>query len=112
MTRARLPLAPGHVRRLSPTVCAVEPFPGSSDDDRTQLQWLARAYARRVPFGGDWPVQRWAQEIGFHDGDHAGRVWLLAYARRFGVCIRYGNPHNAGDGSAEDPRAAIPKTMH
>ena len=83
--RARLPLAPGHVRRLSPTVCAVAPFPGSSDDDRTQLQWLARAYARRVPFGGDWPVQRWAQEIGFHDGDHAGRVWLLAYARRFGA---------------------------
>ena len=81
--RARLPLAPGHVRRLSPTVCAVAPFPGSSDDDRTQLQWLARAYARRVPFGGDWPVQHWAQEIGFHDGDHAGRVWLLAYARRF-----------------------------
>ena len=85
MTRARLPLAPGHVRRLSPTVCAVEPFPGSSDDDRTQLQWLARAYARRVPFGDDWPVQHWAQEIGFHDGDHAGRVWLLAYARRFGA---------------------------
>ena len=83
--RARLPLAPGHVRRLSPTVCAVEPFPGSSDDDRTQLQWLARAYARRVPFGGDWPVQHWAQEIGFHDGDHAGRVWLLAYVRRFGA---------------------------
>ena len=81
--RARLPLAPGHVRRLSPTVCAVAPFPGSSDDDRTQLQWLAKAYARRVPFGGDWPMQRWAQEIGFHDGDHAGRVWLLAYARRF-----------------------------
>ena len=81
--RVRLPLAPGHVRRLSPTVCVVEPFPGSSDDDRMQLQWLARAYARRVPFGGDWPVQRWAQEIGFHDGDHAGRVWLLAYARRF-----------------------------
>ena len=85
MTRARLPLAPGHVRRLSPTVCAVAPFPGSSDDDRTQLQWLAKAYARRVPFGGDWPMQRWAQEIGFHDGDHAGRVWLLAYARRFGA---------------------------
>lgn len=83
--RARLPLAPGHVRRLSPTVCAVAPFPGSSDDDRTQLQWLAKAYARRVPFGGDWPMQRWAQEIGFHDGDHAGRVWLLAYARRFGA---------------------------
>ena len=83
--RARLPLAPGHVRRLSPTVCAVAPFPGSSDDDRTQLQWLAEAYARRVPFGGDWPMQRWAQEIGFHDGDHAGRVWLLAYARRFGA---------------------------
>ena len=83
--RARLPLAPGHVRRLSPTVCAVAPFPGSSDDDRTQLQWLAKAYARRVPFGGDWPMQRWAQEIGFHDGDHAGRVWLLAYVRRFGA---------------------------
>ena len=83
MTQARAPLAAGHVRRLSPTVCAVEPYPGSTDDDRVQLQWLARAYARRVPFGGDWPVQQWAQEIGFHDGDHVGRVWLLAYTRRF-----------------------------
>ena len=96
--RVRLPLAPGHVRRLSPTVCAVEPFPGSSDDDRTQLQGLARAYARRVPFGADWPVQRWAQEIAFHDGDHAGRVWLLAYARRFG----------AGDSAKKLPYTPLP----
>lgn len=96
--RACLPLAPGHVRRLSPTVCAVEPFPGSSDDDRTQLQWLARAYARRVPFGDDWPVQHWAQEIGFHDGDHASRVWLLAYARRFG----------AADSAKKLPYTALP----
>ena len=57
MTQARTPLAAGHVRRMSPTVCTVEPFPGSTDDDRAQLQWLARSYARRVPFGGDWPVQ-------------------------------------------------------
>lgn len=76
-------LAPGQVRRVSPTVCRVEPFAGSSADDIEQLRWVARTYARRVPFGCDWSLDRWGQEILFVDGDVACQVWLLAYMRRF-----------------------------
>jgi len=79
----RAALVPGQVRRVSPTVCRVEPFAGSSADDIEQLRWVARTYARRVPFGCDWSLDRWGQEILFADGDVACRVWLLAYVRRF-----------------------------
>lgn len=82
MKRGRIPLAPGHVRRLSPTVCVAEPFADSAPDDIAQLQWLAKAYATRVPYGCDWPFERWAQDIGFLDGDLAALLWIRGYERK------------------------------
>lgn len=82
MRRGRAPLAPGHVRRLSPTVWVAEPFAGSTDDDIAQLQWLAKIYAKRAPYGCDWPLGRWAEDIGFLDGDHAAMLWIRVYERR------------------------------
>jgi hypothetical protein len=82
MKRGRAPLAAGHVRRLWPTACVAEPFSGSTADDIAQLQWLAKTYARCVPHGCDWPLERWAQDIGFLDGDHAAMLWIRAYERR------------------------------
>ncbi|KAB8198725.1 hypothetical protein FKV24_000735 [Lysobacter maris] len=48
-----------------------------------QLRFLAGQYARQVPFGLDWPVNFWADRIGFDAGDHAARCWLDGYFQRF-----------------------------
>lgn len=82
MTCQRAPLMPGHVRRLSPTVCLVEPLVGSTDDDIEQLRWLGKTYTARVPFATDWSLDRWAQAFGYLDGDVAAMVWVRAYERR------------------------------
>ena len=112
MSRPRTVLAPGYVRRLSPTVCVVEQFAGSSDDDRAQLDWLARVYARRMPFGRDWSLERWSQEIAYVDGDHACRAWLLNYVRRLGGHAGRVDLRVSGHGSADGPRVAMSWTLH
>lgn len=73
------PISPGYVRRTSPTSCSVMPFTGSTVEDMEQLRHLARAYARQVPFGLDWPVNFWADKIGWETEDQAARVWLNHY---------------------------------
>ncbi|EMR0512927.1 hypothetical protein RY963_000931 [Stenotrophomonas maltophilia] len=59
------------------------PFTGSTAADMEQLRFLAQQYARQVPFGLDWPVNFWADRIGFDTGDHAARCWLDGYFQRF-----------------------------
>ena len=56
MRHRKGPIAPGYVRRISPTACSVMPFTGSTVDDMSQLRLLAQQYAKQVPFGLDWPV--------------------------------------------------------
>lgn len=82
MTRVRVALACGRVRRVSPGTCVIEPFAGSSADEVEQLRWLAKTHAAKVPFGCGWPLESWARNIGFEAGDVAAMVWLLAYVRR------------------------------
>ena len=82
MRRGRAPLVPGYVRRLSPTVCTAEPFAGSTADDIAQLQWLTKTYGKSAPYGCDWPLERWAHDIGFIDGDHVAMLWIQVYKRR------------------------------
>ena len=48
MRNRRGPIAPGYVRRISPTACSVMPFTGSTVDDMSQLRLLAKQYARLV----------------------------------------------------------------
>ena len=83
MRHRKGPVSPGYVRRTSPTACSVMPFTGSTTADMEQLRFLARKYAQQVPFGLDWPVNFWAERIGFDAGDHAARCWLDCYFQRF-----------------------------
>ena len=83
MRHRKGPISPGYVRRTSPTACSVMPFTGSTTADMEQLRFLARQYAQQVPFGLDWPVNFWADRIGFDAGDHAARCWLDGYFQRF-----------------------------
>lgn len=83
MRHRKGPISPGYVRRTSPTACSVMPFTGSTAADMEQLRFLAQQYARQVPFGSDWPVNFWADRIGFDAGDHAARCWLDGYIQRF-----------------------------
>lgn len=89
--RPQGPISPGYVRRTSPTACSVMPFSGSSTDDMEQLRWLARQYARNVPFGLDWPLNFWADRIGFDAEDHAARCWLAAYHNKHAQSAQAGN---------------------
>lgn len=82
MRRRTGPITPGHVRRTSPTACSVMPFPGSSVDELEQLRWLAQHYAAQVPYGTDWPLNFWSQQIAFEAADHAAHCWLTAYFNR------------------------------
>lgn len=82
MRRRTGPISPGYVRRTSPTACSVMPFTGSSIEDMEQLRHLAKQYARQVPYGLDWPVNFWADKIGWETEDQAARVWLNAYFSR------------------------------
>lgn len=82
MRRRTGPITPGYVRRISPTAVSVMPFTGSSVDDMEQLRWLAKQYAKQVPFGLDWPMNFWADRIAFDAGDHAARCWLDGYFQR------------------------------
>ena len=79
MKHRKGPIAPGYVRRISPTACSVMPFTGSTVDDMSQLRLLAQQYAKQVPFGLDWPVNFWADKIGWETEDQAARVWLNHY---------------------------------
>lgn len=83
MRHRKGPISPGYVRRTSPTACSVMPFTGSTAADMEQLRFLARQYARQVPFGLDWPLNFWSDRIGFDTGDHAARYWLDGYFQRF-----------------------------
>ena len=82
MRRRTGPICPGYVRRISPTAVSVMPFTGSTIEDMEQLRNLAKQYARQVPFGLDWPVNFWADKIGWETEDQAARVWLNAYFSR------------------------------
>ena len=79
MRRRTGPICPGYVRRISPTAVSVMPFTGSTIEDMEQLRHLAQQYARQVPFGLDWPVNFWADKIGWETEDQAARVWLNHY---------------------------------
>lgn len=97
MRNRRGPIAPGYVRRISPTACRVMPFTGSTVDDMSQLRLLAQQYARQVPFGLDWPVNFWADKIGWETDDHAARTWLNHYFQSHSIpegamATRHGNP--------------------
>ncbi len=83
MRRSKGPITPGYVRRISPTAVSVMPFTGSTTSDMEQLRFLAKQYARHVPFGLDWPLNFWSDRIGFDAGDHAARCWLDGYFQRF-----------------------------
>lgn len=80
--RPKGPISPGYVRRTSPTACSVMPFTGSSVEEMEQLRYLARTYARAVPYGLDWPLNFWADRIGFDEHDDTARLWLSAYHSR------------------------------
>lgn len=82
MRRPKGPIAPGYIRRTSPTACSVMPYTGTTPDDMAQLATLARAHARHVPYGIDWPLEFWAERIDYDGDDTAGRLWLDAYANR------------------------------
>ena len=82
MRRRTGSITPGYVRRISPTAVSVMPFTGSSVEEMAQLRFLAKQYARTVPFGMDWPVNFWADRIGFETDDQAARCWLDSYFRR------------------------------
>ena len=82
MRRRTGPIAPGYVRRTSPTACSVMPFSGSSVEEMEQLRYLAKTYARNVPYGLDWPFNFWSERIGFEAGDHAAHCWLTGYFNR------------------------------
>lgn len=97
MRNRRGPIAPGYVRRISPTACSVMPFTGSTVDDMSQLRLLAQQYARQVPFGLDWPVNFWADKIGWETDDHVARTWLNHYFQSHSIpegamATRHGNP--------------------
>lgn len=71
------------------------PFTGSSVEDMEQLRQLAQQYARQVPFGLDWPVNFWADKIGWETEDQAARVWLNAYFSATTTGFAAGQRHEA-----------------
>ena len=82
MKRGRAPLAPGHVRRLSPTVCVAEPFAGSTADDIVQLQWLVKAERLERRIKRQWQRQSrtlqremrlWLRDARRHQQQHRRR---------------------------------------